>query len=204
MIGRATGEDRCGEIDLAPAHERWLGEWARRKHGSEFLFVTGYPMAKRPFYTHPDPVRPRSRTASTCCFGGWRWCTGGQRLHRYQDYLDALAARGADLDHTRGTCRHSNTACRHTAGSRSAWRDSSRACRRNNVRRPRSFRGISIGSRRRLSDAMPRLAANLWVAGSRRFRLPALSTLEQFSSHKGCPEKRQLGVINVAPTEKRP
>ena len=46
------------EPDLAPAHERALGEWARREHGSDFLFVTGYPMAKRPFYTHPDPERP--------------------------------------------------------------------------------------------------------------------------------------------------
>ena len=46
------------EPDLAPAHERALGEWARREHGSDFLFVTGYPMAKRPFYTHPDPARP--------------------------------------------------------------------------------------------------------------------------------------------------
>jgi nondiscriminating aspartyl-tRNA synthetase len=41
------------EPDLAPADERALGEWARAEHGSEFLFVTGYPMAKRPFYTHP-------------------------------------------------------------------------------------------------------------------------------------------------------
>ncbi len=34
-------------------------EWALREHGSEFLFVTGYPMAKRPFYTHPDPAQAR-------------------------------------------------------------------------------------------------------------------------------------------------
>src|SRR4051794_16936296 len=34
------------EPDLAPAHERALGEWAATAHGSDFLFVTGYPMAK--------------------------------------------------------------------------------------------------------------------------------------------------------------
>jgi nondiscriminating aspartyl-tRNA synthetase len=34
------------EPDLAPAHERTLGEWAQTEHGSDFLFVTGYPMAK--------------------------------------------------------------------------------------------------------------------------------------------------------------
>src|SRR5437588_10138019 len=46
------------EPDLSPAHERALGEWAQREHGSDFLFVEGYPMSKRPFYTHPDPQRP--------------------------------------------------------------------------------------------------------------------------------------------------
>ncbi|MCA9707985.1 MAG: aspartate--tRNA(Asn) ligase, partial [Myxococcales bacterium] len=37
--------------DLAPAEERWLGAWAQAEHGSDWLVVTGYPMAKRPFYT---------------------------------------------------------------------------------------------------------------------------------------------------------
>lgn len=37
LIRRETGEDARGEPDLAPAHERWLGEWARREHGSELL-----------------------------------------------------------------------------------------------------------------------------------------------------------------------
>jgi nondiscriminating aspartyl-tRNA synthetase len=41
------------EPDLAPAHERALGEWAASTHGSDFVAVEGYPMRKRPFYTHP-------------------------------------------------------------------------------------------------------------------------------------------------------
>ena len=36
--------------------ERWLGAWARRVYGSDFLYVTGYPAVKRPFYTHPEPA----------------------------------------------------------------------------------------------------------------------------------------------------
>ncbi|MEU9510179.1 aspartate--tRNA(Asn) ligase [Micromonospora sp. NPDC048170] len=82
------------EPDLAPAHERALGEWARREHGSEFLFVTGYPMAKRPFYTHPDPARPAYSNGFDLLFRGLELVTGGQRLHRHADYLAALAARG--------------------------------------------------------------------------------------------------------------
>ncbi|MEU8404005.1 aspartate--tRNA(Asn) ligase [Nonomuraea sp. NPDC048892] len=88
---RLTSSD---EPDLAPAQERWLGEWARREHGSEFLFVTGYPMSKRPFYTHPDPSRPGHSNGFDLLFRGMELVTGGQRLHRYEDYVRALAARG--------------------------------------------------------------------------------------------------------------
>ncbi|MBQ1025502.1 aspartate--tRNA(Asn) ligase [Micromonospora sp. C95] len=86
------------EPDLAPAHERALGEWARREHGSEFLFVTGYPMAKRPFYTHPDPARPGHSNGFDLLFRGLELVTGGQRLHRHADYLAALAARGEPVE----------------------------------------------------------------------------------------------------------
>ncbi|MFI7605003.1 aspartate--tRNA(Asn) ligase [Micromonospora sp. NPDC049366] len=86
------------EPDLAPAHERALGEWARREHGSDFLFVTGYPMAKRPFYTHPDPDRPGYSNGFDLLFRGLELVTGGQRLHRHADYLAALAERGEPVE----------------------------------------------------------------------------------------------------------
>src|SRR5215469_12289497 len=41
--------------DLAPAHERAFGLWAAETHRSDFVAVEGYPMAKRPLYTHPQP-----------------------------------------------------------------------------------------------------------------------------------------------------
>lgn len=86
------------EPDLAPAHERYLSEWALREHGSEFLFVTGYPMSKRPFYTHPDPERPAYSNSFDLLFRGLELVTGGQRLHRYEDYVAALAARGESTE----------------------------------------------------------------------------------------------------------
>jgi len=95
LVGRATGEDLSGEPDLAPAHERWLCEWAVREYGTELLFVTGYPMVKRPFYTHPEPGRPAFSNSFDLLFRGMEVATGGQRLHRYGDYLAALA--GQDL-----------------------------------------------------------------------------------------------------------
>ncbi|MCP4963263.1 MAG: aspartate--tRNA(Asn) ligase [Actinomycetia bacterium] len=95
LIEADTGESVVGETDLAPSHERWLGEWARRNHGSEFVFVVGYPMVKRPFYTHPDPTRPEASKSFDLLFRGLELVTGGQRLHRYDDYLAALD--GQDL-----------------------------------------------------------------------------------------------------------
>ena len=96
LILRETGEDARHEPDLAPAHERWLGDWARREHGSDFLFVVGYPMVKRPFYTHPDPTRPAYSNSFDLLFRGLELVTGGQRLHLYADYLAAIAAKGME------------------------------------------------------------------------------------------------------------
>ncbi len=94
MIFQRHGVDVRGEPDLSPQDERWLGEWARQEHGSDFLFVTGYPMVKRPFYTHPDPARPAYSNSFDLLFRGTELVTGGQRLHRYDDYLAALARAG--------------------------------------------------------------------------------------------------------------
>jgi nondiscriminating aspartyl-tRNA synthetase len=73
------------DVDLAPADERRLCE----EHG-EFVFITGFPMAKRPFYTHPEPGRSQYSNSFDLLFRGMEIVTGGQRLHRYEDYVAAL------------------------------------------------------------------------------------------------------------------
>lgn len=84
-------QDALGEPDLAPEHERILGKWAKETQGSDFLFVTGYPMVKRPFYTHASQADPRFSNSFDLLFRGLELVTGGQRLHRYDDYLAAAA-----------------------------------------------------------------------------------------------------------------
>ena len=96
LIASKAGWDPRGEPDLSPADERWLSEWAVREHGSEFLFVPGFPTSKRPFYTHQDPARPGYTSSFDLLFRGLELVTGGQRLHNHADYLAALAARGED------------------------------------------------------------------------------------------------------------
>jgi nondiscriminating aspartyl-tRNA synthetase len=84
------------EPDLAPADERAVGQWAADTHGSDFVAVEGYPMRKRPFYTHPQPGDERWSNTFDLIFRGLELVTGGQRLHRHSDYLAALQARGED------------------------------------------------------------------------------------------------------------
>jgi nondiscriminating aspartyl-tRNA synthetase len=98
LILARHGVDVRGEPDLSPQDERWLGEWAREEHGSDFLFVTGYPMRKRPFYTHPDPARPEYSNSFDLLFRGTEMVTGGQRLHVYGDYLEALQRAGLPVE----------------------------------------------------------------------------------------------------------
>lgn len=84
------------EPDLAPEHERALGAWALSEHGSDFLAVEGYPMKKRPFYTHPQAGSEEWSNSFDLLFRGLELVTGGQRLHRPTDYDEAIRARGED------------------------------------------------------------------------------------------------------------
>ncbi len=98
LIYEREGIDARGEPDLAPEHERALGRWAKEEHGSDFLFVPGYPMAKRPFYTHSNPDDPTYSNAFDLLFRGMELVTGGQRLHIYEDYVAAARNAGYDLE----------------------------------------------------------------------------------------------------------
>jgi nondiscriminating aspartyl-tRNA synthetase len=95
-----------GEPDLAPEHERALGAWALAEHGSDFVYVEGYPMAKRPFYTHPQPSDPRWSNSFDLLFRGLELVTGGQRRHRYADYVAALGPQAEALSGYLAAFRH--------------------------------------------------------------------------------------------------
>lgn len=92
------GVECRGEPDLSPEHERLLGRWASKEFGADFLYVTGYPTAKRAFYTHPNPADPRYSNSFDLLFRGVELVSGSQRLDREADYIAALQARGMALE----------------------------------------------------------------------------------------------------------
>lgn len=90
-------KEKCvGEPDLDPKQEKLISEYAEKKWGSEFVFITHYPSKKRPFYTYDDPADPKYTRSFDLMFRGLEITTGGQRLHLYDDYLKKMKDRGMD------------------------------------------------------------------------------------------------------------
>jgi len=81
--------------DLDPEAERQLCQLAKKDCGIPSVFVLGFPLWGRPFYTAP---RGTSGTANSfdLLYQGVEITTGGQRLHRREDLEKALRTRGID------------------------------------------------------------------------------------------------------------
>jgi len=81
--------------DLDPEAERQLCQLAEQDCGVPAVFVLGFPLSGRPFYTAP---RGTSGAASSfdLLFQGIEITTGGQRLHHREDLEKALRTRGID------------------------------------------------------------------------------------------------------------
>jgi len=88
LIFERYGADCRGEPDLAPQHEVWLCEYATQQLGSELIFITHYPVSKRPFYAMPDDQEPTLTKSFDLLFRGCEIVTGGQRIHRYEQLLN--------------------------------------------------------------------------------------------------------------------
>jgi nondiscriminating aspartyl-tRNA synthetase len=81
--------------DLDPQAERQLCALAERETGVAAVFVLGFPLSSRPFYTAPRGERGAAQSFDLL-FRGLEITTGGQRLHRRSDLEDALRRRGID------------------------------------------------------------------------------------------------------------
>lgn len=96
LIKKETGEDCTNEPDLEPAHERWLCEYAKKNLDSEFIFITHYPLSKRPMYTYEDENDPGMTKSFDLLFRGIEITTGGQRVHDYDKLITAIKNKNLD------------------------------------------------------------------------------------------------------------
>jgi nondiscriminating aspartyl-tRNA synthetase len=96
LIKKETGVDKTSEPDLEPEDERFLCEYTHKNLGSDFVFVTHFPTKKRPFYTHIDPKNPEYTRSFDLLFRGLEMCSGGQRVHNYNELVERLKEKGLD------------------------------------------------------------------------------------------------------------
>lgn len=94
LITAETGKDCTKEPDLEPEHERWLCDYSKKKFNSDFIFVTNFPTAKRPFYTYRDEKDPTYTKGFDLLFRGVEITTGAQRIHKYEDLVSSLKEKG--------------------------------------------------------------------------------------------------------------
>lgn len=79
--------------DLDPEAERQLCQLAEKDSGVPAVFVLGFPLSGRPFYTAPRGTRGAGNSFDLL-YQGIEITTGGQRLDRRDDLEKALHARG--------------------------------------------------------------------------------------------------------------
>ena len=75
--------------DMSPEDERQICEWAKKKYGSDFVFITDYPVEKRAFYTYQN-------RSFDLIFRGLEINSGSQRIHDYNEMIEKMKSRGLD------------------------------------------------------------------------------------------------------------
>lgn len=98
LIKKETGEDCTNEPDLEPQHERWLCEYANKNLNSDFIFITHYPVSKRPMYTYEDENDPGFTKSFDLLFRGVEITTGGQRVHNHDLLVEKIKGKGLNPD----------------------------------------------------------------------------------------------------------
>lgn len=94
LIFKETDVDHRNEPDLEPSEERYLCHYAERTLGSDFIFITHYPVSKRPFYTYEDENDLGFTKSFDLLFRGVEITTGGQRVHDPIKLEEKMRAKG--------------------------------------------------------------------------------------------------------------
>ncbi|KKS59617.1 MAG: Aspartyl-tRNA synthetase [candidate division WWE3 bacterium GW2011_GWB1_42_41] len=83
--------------DLSPEEERTLCEIIKEKNNSDFVFVTDYPVAARPFYHMHHEDDPTLTKSFDLLYKGVEVTTGAQREHRFEVLKKQAVEKGMDI-----------------------------------------------------------------------------------------------------------
>jgi nondiscriminating aspartyl-tRNA synthetase len=84
------------EDDMTPEHERDICEWAKKEHGTDFVFITRFPTDARAFYTMSEGEGSRLSRGFDLLFRGLEINSGAQRIHDYDEMVKRIKSRNMD------------------------------------------------------------------------------------------------------------
>ena len=94
----ASGKKYTENEDISNADEAAISDYVKNKFGHDFVFVTEYPWAVRPFY-HMRKRGNRNVTLSyDLLYKGLEITTGAQREHRYGVLAEQAKEKGLDTE----------------------------------------------------------------------------------------------------------
>ena len=94
MVAKAYHREIKDMHDFEPEEEKLLCELIKKQTGSELVFVTHYPSAKRPFYAKDSEENKEETLSFDLLFRGLEVTTGGQRIHNYKEQVEKMESRG--------------------------------------------------------------------------------------------------------------
>ncbi|MEI7579670.1 MAG: aspartate--tRNA(Asn) ligase [bacterium] len=89
-----TGLDERKEIDLSPAAEKELCQYAREKFGTDFIFIPHFPTQKVAFYAKPNEKNPEVADYFDLLAGEAEITSGGQRINDHDELVESLKRKG--------------------------------------------------------------------------------------------------------------
>ncbi|MCK4634635.1 MAG: aspartate--tRNA(Asn) ligase [Candidatus Aenigmarchaeota archaeon] len=78
--------------------EKLLGDYVKKKFGSDFFFVNRFPFAEKPFYVMKVDEEPQWARSVDLIFKGVEQSSGGQREHRYEKIVRQIKEKGLDMN----------------------------------------------------------------------------------------------------------
>mgnify|MGYP000610946352 CR=1 FL=1 len=96
LVSRVYKRAFSEKLDFEPEEEKLLCEYVKKTTGSDFVFVTHYPSAKRPFYAMDSRENPAVTESFDLLFRGLEVTTGGQRIHDFRQQLAKTERMGMD------------------------------------------------------------------------------------------------------------
>ena len=96
LYGKANNVDLSKEKDLIPDEERWICDYAKKKEGSEAVYVTHFPVEAMKFYHMVNPDDSTTVMWADLLFRGLEIATCPQREHNYDKMVEQMKKAGLD------------------------------------------------------------------------------------------------------------